>query len=207
MANDNRIKALLLDIGGVFLTNGWGTPSRKAAAEKFNIDFNEMNDRHKIAFDAYETGKLNLDDYLQLIVFHQNRNFTKEDFKSFMFAQSQPLQPMIDWICRLKQQYNIKTAAVNNEGRELNDYRVKKFKLDRFIDVFVSSSYVHLRKPDRDIYKLAMDMLLLKPEETLYIDDRPIFTEVAKSIGINTIRHVNLEQTKQCLDEFGLHMN
>lgn len=201
-----QIKALLLDIGGVFLTNGWGTQSRKLAAEKFNIDFDEMNERHKIAFDAYETGKLSLDDYLQLIVFYQNRTFTKEEFKTFMFAQSLPLQPMIDWILRLKQHYKIKTAAVNNEGRELNDYRVSRFKLDRFIDVFVSSSFVHLRKPDKDIYKLAMDILLVKPDETLYIDDRPIFTEVAKSIGIHTIRHVNLEQTIQCLNEFGLSM-
>src|SRR4051812_39431659 len=207
MANDTCIKALLLDIGGVFLTNGWGTPSRKAAAEKFKIDFDEMNERHKIAFDAYETGKVNLDDYLQMIIFHQNRSFTKEDFKTFMFEQSKPLEPMIDWICRLKQHYKIKTAAVNNEGKELNDYRVARFKLDRFIDIFVSSSYVHLRKPDRDIYKLAMDIMRVKPEEALYIDDRPIFTEVAKSIGINAIRHVHLEQTKLCLDEFGLHMD
>jgi len=204
MDTNIRIKALLLDIGGVFLTNGWGTQSRMLAAEKFNIDFEEMNERHKIAFDAYETGKLSLDDYLQLIVFYQSRSFTKEEFKTFMFAQSQPLQPMIDWICRLKQQYNIKTAAVNNEGRELNNYRVSQFKLDRFIDVFVSSSYVHLRKPDKDIYKLAMDILLVKPDETLYIDDRTILTEVAKSLGIHAIRHVSLEQTRQCLDEFGL---
>lgn len=206
MNNDTRIKAFLLDIGGVFLTNGWGHQSRKAAAEHFNIDYDEMNERHKIAFDAYETGKIDLDYYLQLIVFYRERDFTKEAFKDFMFAQSQPLQPMMDWIYRLKHQYNIKTAAVNNEGRELNDYRVFTFNLDRFIDVFVSSSYVHLRKPDKDIYKLAMDILLVKPEECLYIDDRPIFTEVAKSLGIYSIRHVNLEQTKECLNEFGLNM-
>jgi putative hydrolase of the HAD superfamily len=206
MNNKSQIKVLLLDIGGVFLTNGWGSQSRKLAAEKFNINFDEMNERHKIAFDAYETGKLSLDDYLQLIVFYESRTFTKEEFRAFMFVQSQPLQPMIDWIYKLKQHHNIKTAAVNNEGRELNDYRVFKFKLDRFIDVFVSSSFVHLRKPDKDIYKLAMDMLLVKPDETLYIDDRPIFIEVAKSLGIHAIHHVNLEQTKQCLDEFGLSM-
>ena len=206
MNNDTRIKALLLDIGGVFLTNGWGHQSRRMAAEHFNIDYDEMNERHKIAFDAYETGKIDLDYYLQLIVFYQERDFTKAQFKDFMFAQSQPLQPMIDWIYRLKHQYKLKTASVNNEGRELNDYRVFTFNLDRFIDVFVSSSYVHLRKPDKDIYKLAMDILLVKPDECLYIDDRPIFTEVAKSLGIHSIRHVNLEQTKQCLEEFGLSM-
>ena len=206
MNNDTRIKALLLDIGGVFLTNGWGHQSRRMAAEHFNIDYDEMNERHKIAFDAYETGKIDLDYYLQLIIFYQERDFTKAQFKDFMFAQSQPLQPMIDWIYRLKHQYKLKTASVNNEGRELNDYRVFTFNLDRFIDVFVSSSYVHLRKPDKDIYKLAMDILLVKPDECLYIDDRPIFTEVAKSLGIHSIRHVNLEQTKQCLEEFGLSM-
>jgi len=204
MNNDIRIKALLLDIGGVFLTNGWGHQSRKLVTEHFNIDYDEMNERHKIAFDAYETGKINLDDYLQMIVFHENRSFTNEEFKAFMFAQSQPLQPMIDWTCKLKDRYHIKTASVNNEGRELNDYRISQFKLDRFIDVFVSSSYVHLRKPDRDIYKLAMDILQVKPEETLYIDDRPIFTEVAKSLGIHATRHISLEQTKRYLAEFGL---
>ena len=206
MQNNIRIKALLLDIGGVFLTNGWGHQSRKLAAEHFNIDYDEMNERHKIAFDAYETGKIDLDYYLQLIVFYQKRNFTKEAFRDFMFAQSQPLQPMIDWICKLKEHYKIKTSAVNNEGRELNDYRVFTFQLDRFIDVFVSSSYVHLRKPDKDIYKLAMDILLVKPEECLYIDDRPIFIEVARSLGIHAIHHVSLEETKKYLDEFGFGM-
>ena len=83
MDTKHQIKAILLDIGGVFLTNGWGTQSRKLAAEKFNINFDEMDDRHKIAFDAYETGKLSLDDYLQLIVFHQNRSFSKEEFKIY----------------------------------------------------------------------------------------------------------------------------
>lgn len=206
MNTNIRIRALLLDIGGVFLTNGWGHQSRRIAAEHFNIDYDEMNERHKIAFDAYETGKIDLDYYLQLIIFYQQRSFSKEAFREFMFAQSQPLQPMIDWIYRLKHQHKIKTASVNNEGRELNDYRVVTFQLDRFIDVFVSSSYVHLRKPDKDIYKLAMDILLVKPEETLYIDDRPIFIEVAKSLGIHAIRHVSLEETKKCLDEFGLSM-
>ncbi len=198
-----RIKALLLDIGGVFLTNGWGHQSRMLAADQFQFDYEEMNERHKITFDAYETGKLSLDAYLQLTVFYQNRSFTKEEFTHFMLAQSNAIQSTIDWICKLKQQYPVKTAAVNNEGRELNDYRVSQFTLDRFIDVFVSSAYVHLRKPDSDIYKLAMDLLQVKPEETVYIDDRLIFTEVAKGLGIHAIQHVSLDDTRRRMEEFG----
>lgn len=204
MSTTIPIKALLLDIGGVFLTNGWGSQSRKLAAEAFKIDFTEMNERHKIAFDSYETGKMSIDEYLQLIIFHTPRSFTKKEFKDFMVAQSQPFEPMIDWVCNIKHKYNIKSAAVNNEGRELNDYRISQFNLTRFIDVFISSAFVHLRKPDKDIYKLALDILLIKPEEALYVDDRLIFIEVAQSLGINTVHHTSLETTIARFAEFGL---
>ncbi len=206
MQTDQPIKVLLFDIGGVLLTNGWGTSSRKAAAEKFFIDFTEMNDRHKIAFDAYETGKMSLDEYLQLIVFYEKRDFTNEQFREFMFAQSQPFQPMLDWVKKIKQQYQLRVAAVNNEGRELNDYRISAFGLEQIFDVFVSSSYVHLRKPDKDIYKLAMDILIVKPEDAVYVDDRQIFVEVAQRLGIRSVRHTDIETTQASFKVFGLEV-
>ena len=39
MRESERVKALFLDVGGVLLTNGWGRESRRAAAEKFQLDY------------------------------------------------------------------------------------------------------------------------------------------------------------------------
>lgn len=191
-------------MGGVILTNGWGRKSRELAAEKFGLDFIDMNERHRMAFDSYEVGKMSLRDYLQLTVFYVERPFTPEVFMEYMYQQSQPLQEMLDFVKKLKQLNKLQVVSLNNEGKELNDYRIRTFKLDQLFDAFVSSAFVHLRKPDKDIYKLALDVAYVKPEEALYLDDRLMFVNVARSLGINSIQHVSVEQTKLELAPFGL---
>lgn len=198
------IKTLFLDMGGVILSNGWGSASRKLAAEKFSLDLNELNDRHKLAFDAYETGKMSLHEYLQLTVFYMPRSFTPEVFMEFMYTQSQPLNDMLQFVQELKQRNGLKVFALNNEGRELNDFRIRTFGLDKFFDAFISSAFVQLRKPDKGIYQLALDIAYTRPEEALYFDDRLMFIQVARSLGINAIHHTSLENSKQELAQYGL---
>jgi putative hydrolase of the HAD superfamily len=198
------IKALLLDIGGVFLTNGWDRGSRRAAADYFSINFDEMNERHRIIFDAYESGKSTLEEYLNLLVFYEPRAFTPQDFKKFMMGQSQPYQDMIDLVTHLKDQYGLQTIAVNNEGKEINEYRIKEYKLKSFIDVFASSCIIQARKPDRNIYLTALDLLQIKPEEAIYIDDRLVFIQAAEQLGINTIHHIDTNTTRNVFKTYGL---
>jgi putative hydrolase of the HAD superfamily len=199
-----NITTLFLDIGGVLLTNGWGRGSRKLAAETFHLDFDDIEERHHLTFDTYEEGKLSLDEYLQRVVFNRERAFTCEQFKSFMFDQSRPLPEMIALVKNIKARNRLKIAAVNNEGRELSLHRIRTFRLDSFIDLFVSSCFVHFRKPDADIYHMALDIAHAQKEETLYIDDRLLFVEVARGFGINGIHHTGLDSTRKALEDAGL---
>ncbi len=200
----NTISCLFLDIGGVLLTNGWGHVSRHLAAEKFHLDIPEMDTRHTLTFDTYELGKLTLEEYLDRTVFYEERSFTKKEFRDFMFVQSKELPEMIAFIIKLKKKYNLKIAVVSNEGRELNTYRIETFNLASFVDFFISSSYVHFRKPDIDIFKLALDISHVKPEEVIYIEDQPMFVSVAESLGITGIHHTSYEDTCKRLESFGL---
>jgi len=199
-----KITTLFLDIGGVLLTNGWGRASRKSAAEKFKLDFAELDERHHLTFDTYESGKLSLDEYLARVVFYEERPFSKDDFRNFMFDQSRPFSEMIELMKCLKSRYGLKTVAVNNEGRELSLHRIRKFALDTFIDSFVSSCFVHIRKPDADIYRMALDIAHASPAGTLYIDDRLLFTEVARGLGLESIHHKVFETTRTALASYGL---
>jgi putative hydrolase of the HAD superfamily len=200
------ITHLFLDIGGVLLTNGWDRHMRRQAAQRFGLDFEEMNDRHKMSFDTYEEGKLNLDTYLSQVVFYRERPFTRKEFKDFMFAQSQAHPEMIDLVRRLKEKYNLWSAAISNEGRELTVYRIKKFKLQTIIDFFVSSCFVHFRKPDQDLYRMALDISQAKPAQSVYIDDRALFVEIARDLGINGIHHTGFESTRAALAGLGLRL-
>lgn len=195
-----------MDIGGVLLTNGWDRGIRTRAAKKFGLDYEEMNERHHLTFDTYEEGKLTLDEYLNRVVFYQERPFSREEFKAFMYAQSQPFPKMIELMRGLKTQHGLQIAAVSNEGRELTMYRVQQFKLGTFIDFFISSCFVHYRKPDADIYRIALDIAQVHPEQVVYIDDRAMFVEVAQGLGIKGIIHTGDEATRKALEGLGLSL-
>lgn len=198
------ITALFLDIGGVLLTNGWDHNARERAAKIFNLDLAEMEERHHLTFDTYEVGKLTLEEYLSRVVFYQQRTFTRTQFQKFMFAQSKPFPEMIKLVRKLKARHKLKIAVVSNEGRELNSYRIQKFKLDEFVDFFISSCFVHFRKPDADIFKVALDIAQVPVEQVIYIDDRPMFVQVAATLGIRGIHHTDYKATRANLVSLGL---
>lgn len=204
MANSVEIKTLFLDIGGVLLTNGWDHNARRRAVDKFKLDYDEVNERHHLTFDTYEAGKLKLDEYLKRVIFYKARSFTQKEFKDFMFSQTQAFPDMIDFIRALKSHYHLKTVAVSNEGRELNEFRIRKFGLDELIDAFISSSFVHYRKPDEDIFRIALDISQTAPRQVVYLDDRLMFVEVARKVGIRAIHHAGLDATKKAMAELGL---
>ena len=145
-----------------------------------------------------------MEDYLQRVIFYEKRAFTRAQFKQFMFAQSEPYAEMIELIRYLKAQYELKIAIVSNEAYELNAYRIKKFKLRDFVDFFVSSCFVHLRKPDTAIFQLALDIAQTPVDQVLYIDNEAMFITVAKTRGIKGIHHTDYQSTCEKLAQFGL---
>jgi putative hydrolase of the HAD superfamily len=198
------ITHLFLDIGGVLLTNGWDHHARKRAALHFKLKFSAIEDRHRLAFEIYEEGKLKLEEYLNLVVFYQKRPFTRAQFRRFMFAQSRSYPEMIELAVQLKVQYGLKTVVVSNEARELNLYRIQKFKLDDFVDFFISSCFVHLRKPDAEIFRLALDIAQVEPRRVIYIENTPLFVQIAEDLGIRGILHTDYPSTCAKLASFGL---
>jgi len=198
------ITALFVDVGGVLLTDGWGHGSRELAAKAFDLNPEEMENRHSQAFDTYELGKLTIEEYLSRVVFYKERSFTPAQFRKFMFAQSKPHPEMIELVRRLKAQHRLKIVVVSNEGRELNYHRIRKFKLDEFVDFFISSCFVHLRKPDADIFRLALDIAQTPARQIVYIENTPMFVQIAEGLGIHGILHTDYRSTCAKLASVGL---
>lgn len=204
MKKSSSITALFLDIGGVLLTDGWNHHARKRAATHFKLGWTEMEERHRLNFATYEEGKLTLEEYLHRVVFYEKRPFTPAQFRKFMFAQSKPYPEMIELAVQLKAQYGLKIAVVSNEARELNAYRIRTFMLDGFVDVFISSCFVHLRKPDADIFRLALDLAQTPAEQVVYIENTLMFVQIAAGLGIRGIHHTDYKSTCEKLAAFGL---
>ena len=200
-----KFKALFLDIGGVILSNGWGHLSRMAAAKKFNIDYDKMDILHDFIFNVWEMGKINIDSYLDTVVFDEERDFTREEFKEFMLSESKLLPGALTWLIDWKRKNeNIKIFSLNNEPREINSYRIEKFKLHDLFDGFISSCEVGMRKPDPGIFEIALGIAQVKGNECIYFDDRIMLVEAAKKVGINAFHHKDLETTKAIIESFNV---
>jgi putative hydrolase of the HAD superfamily len=204
MKKATAITHLFLDVGGVLLTNGWDHQARKRAGTNFKLGLADMENRHHQTFDTYEEGKLSLEEYLNRVVFYQKRPFTRAQFRRFMFAQSKPYEKMIELVIQLKARHGLKIVVVSNEGRELNAHRIRKFKLDSFVDSFISSCFVHVRKPDVEIFQHALDVSQAEAQRVVYIENTQMFVQVAESLGIRAILHTDYTSTCKKLASFGL---
>lgn len=198
------ITTLFWDNGGVILTNGWDRRSRKAAAEKFQLDTNEFEDRHELMLDSFEKGEITLDEYLRRTVFYNERSFTMEEVKQFMFAQSQPFPESLDFLGKLARRRRYLIAALNNESLELNEYRVRKFRLRDYFEAFFSSCYLRMRKPLAGIYEQSLKITQRDPAECILIDDRGLNLECARELGMNTIQFQDVAQLRDDLKRCGV---
>ena len=85
-------------------------------------------------------------------------------------------------------------AALNNESLELNRYRIERFQLGGYCELFLSSCYLDVRKPDEKMYRLAFQLTQRAPDECLLIDDREKNLEPAQRMGMRTIHYQDPRQ-------------
>ena len=198
------ITTLFVDVGGVLLTDGWDHLARKRAARHFKLNWAEMDQRHRLVFETHEEGKLSFEEYLGWVVFFEKRPFTRNQFREFMFAQSKPYTKMLGLVAQLKAQHGLKVVVISNESREVNAFRVRTFRLDRLVDTFISSCFVGMRKPDVEIFRLALDLAQTAPERAVFIDNTQMFVQIAERLGMRSIHHVDCESTRAKLNALGL---
>ena len=198
------LQTLFFDVGGVLLTNGWDTAARKRAADTFGLDWPEFQTRHEMLKTAFETGHLTLDRYVHKAVFHRPRPFLPDDFMAFMFQQSQPIGETLAWVRELSRSGRCRLFTLNNESRELHEYRVRTFQLDTVFRGFLTSCYLGLVKPDEGIYLSALGIAACDRSDAIFIDDRSLNVEPALALGLNAFHFQELDSLREFLKDRGV---
>jgi putative hydrolase of the HAD superfamily len=201
-----EITTLFWDIGGVILTNGWDRTSRREAATTFKFDYEEFQDRHDLSFPAFDSGHITLNEYLDRTLFYRMRSFTREEFTAFMFAQSKEYAETRAILTAVACTGKYFIGAINNEPLELNQYRIEAFNLRRDFLVFFSSCYVHSRKPEESIFRIALEVTQRPPDQCLFIDDRSLNLESPRRLGMGVIHHQNPGQLRSELRNHGVEV-
>lgn len=202
----SAIRAIFWDVGGVLLSNAWDRTQRTTALEHFHLDEAEFHDRHEMVVSSFERGKITLDEYLDRTVFYRTRPFTRDEFRDFMYSLSQPFPEVLSFAQALSDSGKYFMGTINNESRELNYYRIEKCGLRKMFQLFVSSCFVGFRKPERDIYRLALETTQIPAEACCFIDDRALNLECATKLGMKTIEMQNVEQLRADLVKLGVSL-
>ncbi len=201
------IRTVLWDVGGVLLTNGWDHCGRAELLREFAVDREAFEARHEEANDPWEKGKITIHEYLDRTIFYEPRSFTPEQFIARMQQESQWLpNTAVEVLRTLSASEEVTVAMLSNESRELMDYRIATFALDKLFAACFCSAYVGLRKPDRAIFRLALEVLRAKPEETVFVDDRKENADAASALGIHGVQYAGPEHLKEELQRLGVKL-
>jgi putative hydrolase of the HAD superfamily len=188
----SRFHILYCDVGGVLGSNGWDSRLRQRIAGHFKVDIEEIEPRHHLVFDSYERGHMGFEDYLRHVFFDVPRAFTLEELRDYSYNQSIAWPDNISFLERMKALNQIRVALISNEGRGLTEHRVRKFQLRQLADFMVFSHCVGYRKPDQEIWRLGLDLAQATPRESIYVDDRKLFVDVAADMGFTALHYISL---------------
>ncbi len=199
------IRAVFWDVGGVLLTNAWDRVQRTAALEHFHLEEEEFHARHEMVVSSFERGKITLDEYIDRTVFYRTRPFPRDEFRDYMFSLSRPFPEVLQFARALSDSGKYFMGTINNESRELNYYRIEQFGLRKIFRLFISSCFVGFRKPERDIYRLALETTQIPAAECCFIDDRALNLEIAAKLGMQTIEMQQAERLRADLSKLGVN--
>ncbi len=188
------ITTIFFDLGGVCLSNGWDHEQRQAVARTLAIDYEAFDTRHRQVADTLERGQLTLEEYLQWTMFYEPRPFSIARVIDEMRQLSTPFTETLDLVRALRDRSGCLLATINNESRELNEYRIERFGLRDLFSAFFSSCYLGLLKPQPEHYRRAMQITQRSPEQCLFVDDRPMNVEVARILGMQPIQFTSADQ-------------
>jgi putative hydrolase of the HAD superfamily len=201
---DPKFHVLYSDIGGVLGTNGWDSALRRDVCNKFELPAEEIDKRHLLMFDSYERGFMKFEDYLRWVFFEAPRPFTLEELRDYIFRASVPWPQNIALLHHVKKANRLKLGLISNEGQGITEHRMNAFGLREVADFIVISHCVHMRKPDRQIWQLALDLAQATPDQCIYVDDREMFVNVAAALGFTAFQHIDLDSTRQKFERLGL---
>ena len=197
---------VLFDIGGVLGSNGWDREQRAAAVARFGLDADDFQYRHEETVGAFESGEISLDEYLDVTVFCAPRSFTRAQFKELMFGLSEPWPESIALARALRARGGTRVSTLNNESRELNEYRIRHFGLGGIFSAFFSSCWLGVRKPTHRIYERVLGMTQADPARTLFVDDREQNLAPARALGMRTLHFTGAAQLGADLRELGFEV-
>lgn len=193
MSVTKKYRNIIFDLGGVILNIDFALTAK--AFEALGVTgFADHFSQFKISplFEQYETGQIDDSTFLEAIKTQTGLNLSNDQITAAWNALLLDFpQERVDFLLRLRQQYNIYLLSNTNalhafHFQEQLKQQTGLYLEDIFHKVYMSHE-VKLRKPDKAIYELVLKDNNLTPEETLFLDDTHLNFSGSTEAGIDHI--------------------
>jgi len=192
------VKAIIFDYGGVISKEGRFMDVMGDYDKRFGIDKGKFLDFILPYWNKAKVGEIDsmifwgkIGEYLKI----DKDKIRKEWVDGFGINED-----VLNLCKELKSKYDL--AILSNNIEDWIDEEIERYKLDEIFEIIISSHAVKLKKPDRAIYELVLEMLELPAEECVFIDDKERNTKAADELGFKTIVFDNFKNMKKKLKDF-----
>ena len=199
------IKTIFFDIGGVLIDIH---PERtyQYISDSADLDINTVKELFPWdAHDKYERGMINNEDWFTAYkeALPQPCCLKSSDFWNAWRLLLGEEKNTIKILEDLNNKYSIWLLS-NTNPKHVQDEIEKRYLFPRLVNGAVYSFDVGVRKPEKEIYEIAMQRANANPQDCLFIDDLLENIQAAKQIGIEGIHFISSEQLKQELVHLGI---
>jgi HAD superfamily hydrolase (TIGR01509 family) len=200
------IKAILLDLGGVYFTDGKKIASRKIA-EKFHLDTNRVAE--VLAGDSdigkkYRRGEITFEEFWEEAKKRLLIDASSEELNKIWFESYEPIAETIEIVGRVKKK-GIKLYYLSDSVKERVDYMDEKYKFrDNFMGGILSHEVNLTKKDGPRLFRLAVEETRERSEDVVFVDDVWDNVETAIGLGMKGIHFKNPKQLEKDLKKLGL---
>ena len=152
----------------------------------------------------FELGRVSPQAYYEGLTQRLKLPWTFEQFArawNNIFIENRDVTGMLE---RLRKRHTL--VALSNTNALHIEYIKQSFPALACFSHWIASCDVGFRKPDPQIYQLALQRAGVRASEAIYIDDRPELVEAGRAVGLTAIRFESGPQLEQDLRAAGLNM-
>jgi len=199
------IKTIIFDLSEVIIAGYKGIEYiiEKAKGIPANVFVEKRRENCGTLWSDVMRGKITFDEYIEQLFAGTNWEMSADEFKKY-FRQNLDIAVECTWQVVEKLRGKYRLILLSDHVEELTGYILKKYKELKLFEKIIWSYEIGQIKTDAGTFEKVLDMLEIKAEETLFIDDNARYIDNANSAGINTILFTSAKELEKELSKLKL---
>ena len=178
-----RNKVLLIDMYGVIIKESKGYFIPYTFQHFPETEYDRLTNAFKVerVFSKAQKGSLTNEEFLSYLGYGNPRETMEDYLINFLTLDEQ----FHDFAERVSKDMDF--CLLSNDVLEWSEFLTAYHGMNPYFKDKIVSGEVHLRKPDKDIFRCALERLHREPEDCIFVDNSVKNLRVAEELGMAAV--------------------